>query len=145
MLFSQLKADQTYQNTTMKFHSKSSVLMKCFLPCAVIRIQIRTRTAQLFFALTAQSCYSEKELSCSDPIRDTFNSEGSDEANKKVRSVTHKEKQCKVPLIDESVSEKIIFTSWEMVLLCLGCDDMHQLIHDKISLQNFKSFNDNIT
>ena len=27
----------------------------------------RTRTAQLFFAVTAQSCYSEKELSCSRP------------------------------------------------------------------------------
>ena len=24
----------------------------------------RTRTAQLFFAVTVQSCYSEKELSC---------------------------------------------------------------------------------
>ena len=27
----------------------------------------RTRTAQLFFAVTALSCYSEKELSCSGP------------------------------------------------------------------------------
>ena len=31
---------------------------------------IRTRTAQLFFAVTAQSCYSENELSWSGPRSD---------------------------------------------------------------------------
>ena len=32
-----------------------------------ILIITRTRTAQLFFAVTVQSCYSEKALSCSGP------------------------------------------------------------------------------
>ena len=32
-------------------------------------VDIRTRTAQLFFAVTALNCYSEKELSCSGPSR----------------------------------------------------------------------------
>ena len=30
-------------------------------------IAARIRTARLFFAVTVQSCYSEKELSCSGP------------------------------------------------------------------------------
>ena len=33
----------------------------------IICIYIRTQTAQLFFAVTALSCYSEKELNCSGP------------------------------------------------------------------------------
>ena len=37
-------------------------------------LEIRTRTAQLFFAVTALNCYSEKELSCSGPTRDQFES-----------------------------------------------------------------------
>ena len=32
----------------------------------------RTRTAQLFFAVTALNCYNEKELSCSGPTSNSF-------------------------------------------------------------------------
>ena len=32
-----------------------------------ITVRIRTRTVQLFFGVTALSCYSEKELNCSGP------------------------------------------------------------------------------
>ena len=37
-----------------------------------VSFETRTRPAQLFFAVTAQSCYSENELSWSGPFRDNL-------------------------------------------------------------------------
>ena len=41
--------------------NKERMVIKCIVSS--------TRTAQLFFAVTALNCYSEKELSCSGPNR----------------------------------------------------------------------------
>ena len=67
-----LYAFLTLDTSTVRHGEIILLLMQLILYNMLTIIVIRTRTAQLFFAVTALSCYSEKELSCSGPNRDVL-------------------------------------------------------------------------
>ena len=59
----------SYNDLSHRVKSRYIGLIR-FILISVSPLLTRTRTAQLFFSVTVQSCYSEKELRCSGPIVD---------------------------------------------------------------------------